>query len=420
MNLRGRLQKIRALGKQDTPSATQISERCRDAPPALLKEYMFSESGFLTLRRTVYINLTEPLNPHFTNILSALIPGIQNTNADVKAENLVFFDLETTGLSGGAGTVAFLAAFGRFENGNYCVLKVEQYLLLDYPGEIDFLQQIYPFFSLTDSGHTPIIVSFNGKSFDSQIIRNRYIVKGLEPPVFCHADILYTARCLWKKILPSCSQIEIEKNILKIERINDTSGARAPDIWFSFLKTNDTAELAGVCEHNILDIAGLASMFSIFNNIANDPVNCDKKYNADTEALALRIRRHRRLVNELPDEIIKLENQLLEKAASCGAPLAMYVLGKDLFKTGRYDKGRAILRHLAELTDTTLAAAANRALAIDSEWRLMNLELALYYTGKMLLMPNIGSALKNDAEKRRARLLRKKSGISASLFRFQP
>ncbi len=48
---------------------------------------------------------------------------------------LVFFDLETTGLSHGAGTVAFMAGIARF---NEKGLLIHQILLADYPGEAAF------------------------------------------------------------------------------------------------------------------------------------------------------------------------------------------------------------------------------------------------------------------------------------------
>ncbi|MBL8968594.1 MAG: hypothetical protein JNG85_16435, partial [Spirochaetaceae bacterium] len=52
--------------------------------------------------------------------------------APMPATNLRFFDLETTGLSGGSGTVAFLAAVGRVKDGSFSVV---QFFLEDYPGE---------------------------------------------------------------------------------------------------------------------------------------------------------------------------------------------------------------------------------------------------------------------------------------------
>ena len=52
-------------------------------------------------------------------------------------KDVIFFDLETTGLSGGSGTVAFLAALGRWRaDGTF---SVRQYFIDDYPAEPLFL-----------------------------------------------------------------------------------------------------------------------------------------------------------------------------------------------------------------------------------------------------------------------------------------
>jgi uncharacterized protein YprB with RNaseH-like and TPR domain len=411
LNLSSRLKRIRTIGKQGSFSENIEQNTSRAASAySLLREHSFKDVDFMTLRRTVSAAVSEPLDPVFPETLFAMIPGLAGKVPALKAENLIFFDLETTGLSGGAGTVAFLAAFGRFENGVYDTIKIDQYLLLDYPGEAGFLRQILQMFSLKNSTDPPVIVSYNGKSFDSQIINNRYLIHGMRPPVFYHADLLYTARSLWKKTLPSCSQSEIEKSILKIERKNDIPGCRAPDIWFSFLKTNADSELSGVCGHNILDIAGLASMFSVFNSIAHDPVCYVEKYGADAETLALRIRKYRRTRRGNPSgELLETENALLEKAARSGAPLAAFLLGKDLLRNKRYREARHILGRLAERKDTALSAVADRALAIDSEWRLKDAELALFYTERALSSTYTNISLKTDLLKRRERLLRRPS-----------
>jgi uncharacterized protein YprB with RNaseH-like and TPR domain len=381
----------------------------------------FEDADFLTLRRTVYAGLSRPLDPVFPETLFAIVPGLAGRERSLTPEDLVFFDLETTGLSGGAGTVAFLAAFGRFEEGIYDRVKIDQYLLLDYPGEAFFLRQILQMFGPRNSAAGgPAIVSYNGKSFDSQIIGSRYLIHGMRPPPFCHADLLYTARSLWKKTLPSCSQGEIEKSILKIDRDNDIPGCRAPDIWFSFLKTNDASELSRVCDHNVRDIAGLASMLAVINTIACDPVLCAEKYGADAGALALRIRKYRRVRADAPQNLLETENALLEKAALGGSSLAAFLLGKALMRSKGYVRARLILGSLAEKKDGVLSVLADRALAIDSEWRLKDFERALFHTERALSTVRINDSLKTDMMKRRERLRHQRGALfSAALTGFE-
>ncbi|MDR0382387.1 MAG: ribonuclease H-like domain-containing protein, partial [Spirochaetaceae bacterium] len=266
MNLSGRLQRIREFNRPARAEKQACGQQPREEQtpvrkiggaktlPAPLADSSFKEEGYFTLRRKLAVNLPVPLRARFPKTLAALAPAL--ADAGLTADDLIFFDLETTGLSGGAGTVAFLAAFGRFSGGNYGAIDVDQYLLLDHAGEEDFLRLIEPHFSPLSQDRPAVIVSYNGKSFDSQVIRSRFLFNGMpSPPIDRHADLLYAARCLWKRKLPSCSQSEIERSVLGIDRGDDIPGSRAPDIWFSFLKTNDAAELAGVCRHNLLDIA---------------------------------------------------------------------------------------------------------------------------------------------------------------------
>jgi hypothetical protein len=207
----------------------------------------------------------------------------------------VFFDLETSGLSTGAGTLAFLAAFGlpeesspaggRGSGGGLCTrIKIIQYLLLDYPGETGFLEALAREFRPSTT-----LVSYNGKSFDAQILKTRCLMNGLAPPVLNplnHVDLLYSARRLWKTRLPNCSQGTVEGKILSLDREGDLPGAFAPDAWFTFLRSGDAAALLRICDHNARDILGLASLFGCLCRIAADPLGEGERYCADLEQLA--------------------------------------------------------------------------------------------------------------------------------------
>jgi hypothetical protein len=52
-----------------------------------------------------------------------------------------------------------------------------------------------------------------------------------------------------------------------------------------------------------------------------------------------------------------------------------------------------------------MAAVAARALAIDSEWRLLDIERALRYAEKVMASECADGALKADALRRRERLI---------------
>jgi len=400
----------------------------------------------MTVKRRITCELSYTIPANFPDGLAILIPDLARIGRIPSPEELLFFDLETTGLSGGAGTLAFLAAFGRFmvpsgagrgagngkngaqRNGNTatgCSARIEitQYLLLDYPGETDFIDLVVKEFAVCRDdkkgesknpafppADLPVMVSFNGKCFDSQILKNRCLMNGIMPPDFYHADLLHPARRLWKRILPDCSQATIEVSILGLNRKDDVSGALAPDIWFSFLRNNDNRELLSICDHNVRDINGLASIFLAFCEIATTPFESRERFklNGETLALAWReaLKRYPSFFNEEDREMGK---RLLETAAENGCPEASFALGFDFFKNGRITEGRVLMKKIAGSAPDTnipdsLRAAALRSLAIDAEWRLGNLIQALCYTNSALDLPGLRMSFHDELEKRRGRL----------------
>jgi uncharacterized protein YprB with RNaseH-like and TPR domain len=367
----------------------------------------WTEAGYQTLWRHVILDL--PLAPDFPlppalpilvpDLLSPALPG---------PEDLLFFDLETTGLSGGAGTVAFLAAFGRFVRSGPppLRLRLDQYLLLDYGGEDDFLGALLREFEPNPG--PPLVVTYNGKSFDLPLLRSRCVMTGRRPPACCPVDLLHPARRLWKRVLPSCSQGEIETAVLGLSRAGDVSGALAPDIWFSFLKTGDPLPLRGICGHNQRDILGLASLFSALIRIAQDPLAARDRFRCDGEALALRWREA--LVRNPGRDFgpAGTDRELLAAAAAEGLPRAALILGLDLLGRGRAVEGRQQLLAVArgEAADV-YRAAAFRAAAVDAEWRRKAPGEALALVEEALLLEDVGEGQRRDFLRRRERLRRK-------------
>src|SRR5438874_896386 len=88
--------------------------------------------------------------------LRLLDPGLPRP--DGAAERTLFVDLETTGLSGGAGTVAFLVGVGWFDVGAF---QVRQFLLTSYASERALLCAVAECFDAAT-----LLVTYNGKTFD--------------------------------------------------------------------------------------------------------------------------------------------------------------------------------------------------------------------------------------------------------------
>jgi uncharacterized protein YprB with RNaseH-like and TPR domain len=266
-------------------------------------------------------------SPESIEGLCALLPDIGrflDAGNTLEATRFTFFDLETTGLSGGTGTMAFLAAFGEITQNlpaGKAAFTITQYLLLDYPGETRFLQRCLEHLS-------SLVITYNGKSFDSQIIKNRCIINALRPPLYPHADLVHPVRYLWKRKLPSCRQRDIEECVLGLDRGDDLPGSFAPDAWFHFLKSGETDNLLKICAHNITDIVGLAAIWNMFVRLAASPFSA-RRYNADLEHLALRyhnfVNRRRRENRPVCLAMEETAVKLLEKAAAQGGEIAQLI-----------------------------------------------------------------------------------------------
>jgi uncharacterized protein len=174
-----------------------------------------------------------------------------------KAEDLLFFDIETTGLGSGAGNTIFLIGYSRFLN--HCV-EVTQIFLPSPAAEAAFY---YGF--LTDVSELKNLVTYNGKSFDWPNVKSRHTFVGdivPELPAFGHFDLLHGARRVWKHRLESHRLAVVEKEILGIKRESDVPGYLAPMLYFEYLKEQDPEMIEGVLEHNESDVMTLISLYT--------------------------------------------------------------------------------------------------------------------------------------------------------------
>ncbi len=183
----------------------------------------------------------------------------------ISKKNLLFIDTETTGL-GGSGTVAFLVGLGSLTETGF---QVRQYFLPDFPDEAAMLEEIRSEFN-----ENTVIVSYNGKTFDMPILRDRMIIQRVERhlDVAAHVDLLHTARKLFRLRLGSCTLGNVEREVLSFYRTDDIPGELVPGIYFNWLVTSDTELLDKVVEHNLYDIVSLYFLMHRISEIHIDPV----------------------------------------------------------------------------------------------------------------------------------------------------
>src|SRR5713101_2571920 len=179
-------------------------------------------------------------------------------------EKWLFLDTETTGLAGGTGTYAFLIGLAWWDAGG---LQIEQFFMRDFAEEHSLLQELSQ-----RVAERPVLVTFNGKSFDWPLLENRFTMTRAiaVPKLAAHLDLLHPARALWKLRLGSVRLVELERHVLDAPRLgwhreNDVSSALIPQFYFDYLRGGPAEPLAGVVRHNQMDLRGLAALFCKIN-----------------------------------------------------------------------------------------------------------------------------------------------------------
>lgn len=165
----------------------------------------------------------------------------------------VFLDTETTGLSGGAGTYAFLIGLGICGED---ALRVVQLFLAGPAWERSWLEAVE-----NELPRGCGLVTYNGRAFDLPLLLTRCTLARRVPSwrYAPHIDLLLLARHFYRGRLASCSLSSMEKNVLGLHRSGeDVPGSEIPWMYTQFLRDSDASPLRGVFYHNTLDIVSLA------------------------------------------------------------------------------------------------------------------------------------------------------------------
>lgn len=262
MNIREKLARLDSARPAQPPAAepARFSEGAESWIETLRYELgltvLQEDRSFILLKENYYPAYNDPV---FAELQANgfEVPALRQISGDlpVDSPNLkraLFLDAETTGLAGGTGTYAFLVGIGHLEADH---IVVRQYLLPDFIYEwlmLKHLDQALRQFDFT--------VTFNGKSFDIPLLKNRYILNRMVSALeeMPHADMLHAARRIWRRRLPACDLQTLEAHILNIDRAGDIPGDAIPHIYFEFIRKRDTLLLRDVLEHNFHDVAHMA------------------------------------------------------------------------------------------------------------------------------------------------------------------
>ena len=287
---------------------------------------------------------------------------------DCRREDFCFLDTETTGLSHGAGTVAFLVGVGFFDE---TAFVVRQYLMRDYDEEAFVLSRV-----AEDMARSKVLCTFNGQTFDLPLLEVRFTMQRMREQFARrpHVDLLPASRRVWKLRLKRCNLTSLEEAVLGMQRQDDLPGALVPERYFSFLKTKDFSLLEDILEHNAQDIISLAHILDRLLRLHDAP-----------------------LLAEEPEDLFSLGRVYEKRGSAERARMCYRAADKDSVsilargrmaetyrREGNFDEAARVYKRM--VTDRQGGPGPLIALAKICEHKTRDIPAAIEYTRKAILL----------------------------------
>ena len=308
-----------------------------------------------------------PQHPIYGLARWSRVPELEQKNLD----QFIFLDTETTGLSGGTGTMAFMVGVARFRGES---LAMEQFFLRSPAEEAALLAGLEEF-----CDGMAAVVTYNGKSFDIPILNTRYILQGFTSPFedLPHLDLLHLTRRIWRARLEQCNLGNIEQQILQLQRDGDeVPGYLVPEYYAQYLRDGNAEPLRGIFYHNEQDVLSLAALFALFTDMLEAPTAWETSSSQDLTALG-RLLEH---MGEV-DGAVSLYQKGAQTAESARTKLEPLLAQAKLHKRhGEYNRALPLWEQAA--ADGSLEALEE--LAKYHEHSTRQLEKALAYTNQAL------------------------------------
>ncbi len=188
--------------------------------------------------------------------LSLTAPGwLSGEFLDLKEQGLegaLLLDLETAGL---AGNPVFLAGLLTMSPEG---IRLRQLLARNYLEEPALIAMV----AAAVRAH-PLLVSYNGKSFDLPMLVDRacrHRMSFPSPP--SHLDLLHHARRAFRGRVPNCRLVTLEWLVCERRRFGDVPGREIPGLFHRFARDGDPTAMSAVLHHNALDLVTLAELLA--------------------------------------------------------------------------------------------------------------------------------------------------------------
>ncbi|MHB8393345.1 MAG: ribonuclease H-like domain-containing protein [Candidatus Dormibacteria bacterium] len=275
--------------------------------------------------------------------------------------SLLSFDLETTGLQRGTGTVPFLYGWASL-SGDCAAVVLEQWLLPDLGQEQPLVRA-----ALDRMRDASLLITYNGSSYDLPMLKSRMVMAGVDRawPATPHLDLLPVVRRLFRHRMERCTLRAVEQRLLHQQREGDLPGREAPERYWRFLETRDPEPLQDVINHNQQDVLSLLGVLE-------------------------RLARHLELDGPLPTDWLSLGRFIEERGDLEGAGAAYLraeaVSPSPLDRAAALRRGRLLRRQGRSLEAIEVWRTiwerwqdpeAAEAICVDQEHRQRDLEAAL-------------------------------------------
>lgn len=171
----------------------------------------------------------------------------------VDGSEALVLDVETVAIAAGR-LAAFLVGVTRVHGTR---LEVEQFLLADPASEAALLDAV------GQRVRGAFLLTYNGRAFDMRVLGSRCVANGIHPAAMeprVHLDLLPVTRRLFGAQMRGCTLRQAELRLLRYERRGEVAGVEGPARYRAWLRGAPGRVLAGVVEHNRLDVCCTAAL----------------------------------------------------------------------------------------------------------------------------------------------------------------
>ena len=310
----------------------------------------------------------------------------------------LFLDTETTGLTGGTGTFAFMVGLGFFQEDGFLI---RQLFMRDYSEE---RASLFLLKNLLESFE--FLITFNGRHYDIPLIETRFILSRMvsrirEMPNF---DLLFPSRKIWKGAYENCRLVTLESKLLGAERVDDVPSEWIPSLYFNYVQTGNAGKIFRVFYHNQMDILSMVALTGRIHLVYHDPQAALPRKGVEHFALGRLFWDHGH-----PEKAIPCFEIALKRCEDDLAWEVMRWLSTAFKKTGQEEKAKALWEEMMTWPDQR-DSFPFLEMAKYCEHRLKGYEKAIVYVDRALELTSSHRQKEIEVLLRRRVRLKQKAG----------